>query len=582
MSIILDLIVFCMLQSIDIIFIVFNVFFLIIYSYYRKLLNNFFFVSNYFIKSIYFLFFYFILKLLILNFYFPIAEYFSEVESLRSFGTKSINMLSNEVVGNTFITYYSGVHCSNLYSLKMQILFLFVSLIGLIYFYLFFYYNKKINIQIIHVFFFTTTIYLLSWVIPFQNLFYIFFTFETLTYLLIGLVALIPNKYSSEALSKFFIISSICGVLTLFGILQFYILTGSLNLVSLYQFTVIFGSNDSNFIGFFVFLIIFSILSKLGVLPISWYVFDLYQSSILPITFLLAVILKIGVFFFINLFFLFLDFYYSEFLYFVFFFLSVFSAFFGCFLTLKEYDLNRFFSTNSIMSSGFLLSTFYFSVNPYNLNIAGFQYLLAYAINMIALFYILLNVIKLESYDSSQSMIVNLNDFKGFSKINLPFSIFITIIFFSFIGIPPLAGFVGKFAILWTLLKYNKFFLFFILLLISIISSFFYLRIIQFVWFHIFSSKQHFFGYSPVLNFFLSFRYLLTGKNNFFKFYNINIVIMFFISFLVFFLTILLNFFYFLYYIYYFYEIHKVFTSFLPDSYNTVLYNSFFLNKDTV
>lgn len=234
------------------------------------------------------------------------------------------------------------------------------------------------------------------------------------------------------------------------------------------------------------------------------------------------------------------------------------------------------------MSSGFLLSTFYFSVNPYNLNIAGFQYLLAYAINMIALFYILLNVIKLESYDSSQSMIVNLNDFKGFSKINLPFSIFITIIFFSFIGIPPLAGFVGKFAILWTLLKYNKFFLFFILLLISIISSFFYLRIIQFVWFHIFSSKQHFFGYSPVLNFFLSFRYLLTGKNNFFKFYNINIVIMFFISFLVFFLTILLNFFYFLYYIYYFYEIHKVFTSFLPDSYNTVLYNSFFLNKDTV
>jgi len=291
MTIVLDLIIFCILQSIDIIFIVFNVFFLIIYSYYRRLLNNFFFVSNYFIKSIYFLSFYLILKLLILNFYFPIAEYFSEVESLRTLGTKSINFLSNEVVGNTFITYYSGVHCSNLYSLKMQIAFLFVGLVGLIYFYLFFYYNKKINIQIIHIFFFTTTIYLLSWVIPFQNLFYIFFTFETLTYLLIGLVALIPNKYSSEALSKFFIISSICGVLTLFGILQFYILTGSLNLVSLYQFTVIFGSNDSSFIGFFVFLIIFSILSKLGVLPISWYIFDLYQSSILPVTFLFAVIL---------------------------------------------------------------------------------------------------------------------------------------------------------------------------------------------------------------------------------------------------------------------------------------------------
>jgi len=106
-------------------------------------------------------------------------------------------------------------------------------------------------------------------VIPFQNLFYIFFTFETLTYLLIGLVALLPNRYSSEALSKFFIISSISGILTLFGILQFYILTGSLNLISLYQFMVIFGSNQGSFIGFFIFLIVFSTISKLGVLPVS-------------------------------------------------------------------------------------------------------------------------------------------------------------------------------------------------------------------------------------------------------------------------------------------------------------------------
>jgi len=51
--------------------------------------------------------------------------------------------------------------------------------------------------------------------------------------------------------------------------LQFYILTGSLNLISLYQFIVIFGSDDASFISFFIFLIIFSAISKLGVLPIS-------------------------------------------------------------------------------------------------------------------------------------------------------------------------------------------------------------------------------------------------------------------------------------------------------------------------
>jgi len=100
------------------------------------------------------------------------------------------------------------------------------------------------------------------------------------------------------------------------------------------------------------------------------------------------------------------------------------------------------------MSSGFLLSTFYFSVNPYSLNIAGFQYLLAYVINMILLFYILINTFKLEGTLNFSVSILNLNDLKGFSKTNLFFSVVLTVIFFSFIGIPPLAGFIGKFAIL--------------------------------------------------------------------------------------------------------------------------------------
>lgn len=582
MSIFGDLIIFFAIQSLDVIFLVFNVFFLIIYSYYKKLLNNFFFVSSFFIKNIFFLTIYLFLKIIILIFYFPLAEYWPEQNSIKNFGDKAVNLLSYEVMGNNFITYFSGIHCSSLYSLKMQVIFLFISLIGLVYFYLFFYYNKKVNIQIIHIFFFTSVIYLLSWVIPFQNLFFIFFTFETLTYLIIGLIGLSPNKYSSEALSKFFIISSISGVLTLFGILQFYVLTGSINIIGLYQFTVIFGSNDLSFIGFFIFLIIFSIISKLGVLPISWYVFDLYQSSILPVTFLLAVILKVGIFFFINLFFFFLDFFYSEFLYFVFLFLAVFSAVLGCFLTLKEYDLNRFFSTNSIMSSGFLLSTFYFSVNPYNLNLAGFQYLLAYSINMISLFYILLNVVKLEKYENSFNFITNLNDFKGFSKVNYFFSIIITIIFFSFIGVPPLAGFVGKFAILWTLIKYKKFFLFLVLLLISIISSFFYLRIIQFVWFHTFSGKSYFYGHSIKISFLHSIKCLFTNRISFLKIYEISILVSLFFSFFIFFITILINFFYIFYYLYYFYEIHKVFSSIGFEPYNNAWYNSLFSSKDTV
>lgn len=579
----IDLLVFTSLQSLDTLFIVFNIFFLLVYSYYRKYLNNFFFISAYFTKNIFFLLIYIIIKIVLLLNFFPLAEFWGTDKYSIDHGDKPVNIISYYYTANLFITYFSGVHCSSLYSLEMQILFSFIGLISLIYFYLYFYYNKNNSIQIIHVFFFSTVIYLLSWIIPFQNLLYIFFTFETLTYLLIGLVAIVPNRFTSEALSKFFIISSISGVLTLFGILQFYILTGSLNLLSLYQFIVIFGSNDSSFISFFIFLIIFSVISKLGVLPISWYVFDLYQASILPITFLLSVTLKVGIFFFINLFFLFLDFYYSKVLYYIFFFLSVFSVIIGCILTFKEYNLNRFLSTNSIMSSGFLLSTLYFSINPYSLNIAGLQYLLAYVVNMILLFYVIIHIVKLENFSYSVNVLSNLNDLKGFSKISLGYSVILTLILFSFIGIPPLIGFVGKFAVLWTLYLYDKSYLLLILIIISILSSFFYLRIVQFIWFYSFDQKLY--SYKLVIKTkFLKYISLncFKVKYNFLIFYNIKFVLISLFSYFIFTLSIILNFTYITFYLYYFYEIHWSFTEFFQNTTNEGWYSSIFSNKDSV
>ena len=581
----LDLFILTSVQSLDIIFITFNIFFLLVYSYYKNYLNNFFFLSSYFTKNIFFLSVYILIKLVLFLNFFTFAEFWGTDKYSYFIGGKKLNLLSYYYTHNTFITYFSGIHCSSLYSIEMQIVLSFIGLLGFIYFYLYFYYNKNTDIRLIHIFFFSTTIYLLSWVIPFQNLFYIFFTFETLTYLIVGLVSLVPNKYTSEALSKFFIISSISGVLTLFGILQFYILTGSLNLISIYQFVAVFGSNDVSFISFFIFLILFSIISKLGVLPVSWYVFDLYQASILPIIFLLSVILKVGIFFFINLFFLFLDFYYSKILYYTFFFLSVFSVISGCMLTLKEYNLNRFFSTNSIMSSGFLLSTLYFSMNPYSLNVAGLQYLLAYIINMVLFFYLIIHSIKLEGTINLSLSLTNLNDFKGFSKFNLIFSILLTLVLFSFIGIPPLIGFVGKFAVLWTLYFYEQISLFLIFIIISIISSFFYLRIIQFIWFYSSNQVEFSFKIFVFYNVLKKFKLLINKLKlglNFLFWHNITFFFLFVFLYINLFVAMFLNFSYVIFYSLYFHEIHCLYLPFVQNTTNIGWYSSVFSNKDSV
>jgi len=55
---------------------------------------------------------------------------------------------------------------------------------------------------------------------------------------------------------------------------------------------------------------------------------------------------------------------------------------------------------------------------------------------------------------------------------------------FSLLGLPPLSGFLGKFFLLLTLIDEKYFFLVFIVLFFTIMSCFYYLRLIKIVSFH--------------------------------------------------------------------------------------------------
>lgn len=73
---------------------------------------------------------------------------------------------------------------------------------------------------------------------------------------------------------------------------------------------------------------------------------------------------------------------------------------------------------------------------------------------------------------------------------NLPLLVTVTfvLIFFSYVGIPPLAGFLAKFFFLWSLYNQPGFLLLFLLVLFStILTSVYYVRVIYLVFF--FSNK---------------------------------------------------------------------------------------------
>jgi len=77
----------------------------------------------------------------------------------------------------------------------------------------------------------------------------------------------------------------------------------------------------------------------------------------------------------------------------------------------------------------------------------------------------------------------NIRDLSGLSKNHPVIAFSFTVILFSLAGIPPLAGFFAKFYVFMAVIKSNLFALAIIGLITSVVSAFYYLRIIKIIYF---------------------------------------------------------------------------------------------------
>ena len=77
----------------------------------------------------------------------------------------------------------------------------------------------------------------------------------------------------------------------------------------------------------------------------------------------------------------------------------------------------------------------------------------------------------------------NINDLSGLSKNHPLLSLSFLIILFSLAGIPPLAGFFAKFYIFMSVIEVKMYALAIIGLVTTVISAFYYLRIIKLIYF---------------------------------------------------------------------------------------------------
>lgn len=310
------------------------------------------------------------------------------------------------------------------------------------------------------------------------NFISLYIILEGLSLVIYVLIVLSNVNYNSVISSlKYFCIGAIASGALLFGIVIFFAFFGSVNFLTIF-WKIFFLSSIINFpfiLYFSVFLICFGFLVKLGAFPGHFWVADVYNGCSASFLFFLLIVVKLVLILLFARILFFLFFYLFFIWYFILLFSGMGSIFFGALGALIQKKIKRFLAYTSINQVGFILLGF--TGGSLNALYISFIYLFFYLCAIIIFFIVYLTV-----FLQFGRRLISLFDFNGLSTTSLIISIFLTISLFSMAGIPPLGGFIAKFWLLSLIFFSGHYFIGTFALLISVISSVYYLRILKCVW----------------------------------------------------------------------------------------------------
>nr|YP_009308410.1 NADH dehydrogenase subunit 2 [Paramoeba pemaquidensis]AOS85548.1 NADH dehydrogenase subunit 2 [Paramoeba pemaquidensis] len=291
------------------------------------------------------------------------------------------------------------------------------------------------------------------------------------------------NNKSMESSLKYFVLGSFASSLLLLGIALIYWSTGMSNfkdISDLMQLSLGLEFFDQIFLLGILFVTV-GLFFKISVAPFHLWLPDVFYGSSKVIVLFFSLLPKIGLLtLFFKLHYLLLiksnldskHFY----IYFI-----ILSLIFGISGALKVDKLNKLIAYSSITHMGFILCTIL--TNSLNIFLI---FIVIYSLILISIFIVFLSLIN----PLTGKSINNINQLIYLKKINYIFFISLILSFFSISGIPPLSGFFSKFFIFLSLVNYNWNLLTLIMLLFSVISCFYYLRVIKLVSFN--NSKNWF------------------------------------------------------------------------------------------
>jgi len=156
---------------------------------------------------------------------------------------------------------------------------------------------------------------------------------------------------------------------------------------------------------------------------------------------------------------------------------SIASVIVGSFVALRQKKLKRLLAYSSISHVGYLLLAF--ASNSLEGTQSLFFYLVIYMITSLSIWSIVLSLNTSKNNHKSKTLI----DLSAIAFTNPLLGFTAMISLFSLAGVPPLAGFFAKMEIFVSALGSSLFFASFIAILSSVVSSYYYIRLIKTVYF---------------------------------------------------------------------------------------------------
>jgi NADH-quinone oxidoreductase subunit N len=275
----------------------------------------------------------------------------------------------------------------------------------------------------------------------------------------------LEKRQSSEAAMKLIISSAFSSGLLLFGISLVYGSTGTLNFSELSQHL------DGSALQLFAFILLLAGFAfKISVAPFHLWTADVYEGSPVAVTSYLSVISKAAFLFVLvsvlyNVFKPIADSWYNILLL-----LSVLTMVTGNLFAIRQNNLKRFLAFSSITQMGFILVGISGSSQMGTASVIYF--LLIYVFSNLGAFGVI-------AFVSAVTGKETIDDYKGFYKTNPFLTWVLTISLFSLAGIPPTAGFFGKFFLIMAGAGKGNYVLITIAALNMIIALYYYLKVVK-------------------------------------------------------------------------------------------------------